>query len=207
MWQIEKTTKHCQSCSRTIETSENYFSALFPASPEPNRAQESKEQPESRLVRQDFCANCWERRTASGEDMPFSFWQTVINPPLEPPKTPKQILLSFFDNLFISAKDNGGSAFISGGEPETATSPESGLPPAVPTNTALKDRVKYLFSLILLRKKLLRLKETFHKDNARFLLMERVSDNKSYQVPEITITESELVSLRDEFSKLFEFRI
>ncbi|MDI6789053.1 MAG: hypothetical protein QME51_11835, partial [Planctomycetota bacterium] len=71
----------------------------------------------------------------------------------------------------------------------------------------LKQQVKYLFALILLRKKLLRLKESFIKQGVKFLILERVSDNRPYEVLEVSISDNEFIALRDEFSKLFEFRI
>jgi hypothetical protein len=244
MWQIEKTTKRCQNCTRTIETGKDYFSALFQnqaaesgkAAPgTPNGARPKKAVPSgtnaSGLMRQDFCTNCWERRTASGEESPFSFWQTRIAAPSEPPKTPRQVLLTFFDNLFIEpveSKENTvgeghdkPKSVVSVSRPHDSSPPEADLPQAqgsqkktasetVLTATAdskLKSQVKYLFSLILLRKRLLKLKESIHKDNMKFLVFERVSDNKIYEIQEIDISEQELISLRDEFSKLFEFRI
>lgn len=258
MWQIEKTTKHCQNCTSTIEVGKNYFSALFQnQAPLTGQApmKQSRQGPQSekiplptnasRLVRQDFCTNCWEKRTASGEEPPFSFWQTKISTPPEPPKTPRQVLLTFFDNLFIKPEASPSNAVGEESEKASDTSIEL-INPADPVrdrssqrddrksetpistlskdktketvsnkasfisngaDTKLKSQVKYLFALILLRKRLLKLKESVHKNDMRFLVFERVFDNKIYEIPEITISEQELISLRDEFSKLFEFRI
>jgi len=218
MWQIEKTTKHCQNCTGIIEVGKIYFSALFHS-----QASQSEKIPllidASRLMRQDFCANCWEKRTASGEESPFSFWQTKIAASSELPKTPRQILLTFFDNLFIESeapihpplagKQDALDEITDKPENEkTATSSDStAIPIAIGNDTKLKSQVKYLFALILLRKRLLKLKESVHKNDMRLLVFERVSDNKIYEIPEISISEQELISLRDEFSKLFEFRI
>ncbi|MFH0888131.1 MAG: hypothetical protein V1871_02860 [Planctomycetota bacterium] len=211
MWQIEKTTKHCQNCVSIIEVGKNYFSALFQ-----NQAPQSEKIPlstnESRLIRQDFCTNCWEKRTASGEEPPFSFWQTKISTPPEPPKTPRQVLLTFFDNLFIKPeapieKAVDGVTDIPKEEQTTVSSKDSATILNITADTKLKSQVKYLFALILLRKRLLKLKESIHKNDKRFLVFERVFDNKIYEIPEISISEQELISLRDEFSKLFEFRI
>ncbi len=214
MWQIEKTTKHCQDCNSTIGVSQHYFSALFPNTGAPSSAAPAATKgspvgageprptgdPVGRLLRRDFCANCWERRTAAGEEPPFSFWQTVIDPPAEPPKTPREVMLNFFDNLFVDPAASVPAA-IEG-------SPVVGAPPvqAIP-DTRLKSQVKYLFALIMMRKKLLRLKSPLTRDNARYLVLERFGDNKSYEVQEVNISDEELTSLRQEFSQLFEFRI
>ncbi|MEW6025884.1 MAG: hypothetical protein AB1599_01125 [Planctomycetota bacterium] len=213
MWQIEKTTKRCQECDAIIEVSRHYFSALFPNLPAPGcaglaadrsagQAGPTDKAGEPRLLRRDFCANCWEKRTAAGEETPFSFWQTVIEPPAEPPKTPREVLLNFFDNLFREA-------------PETPAAENTPAKPqrspdyfgAPPSDTRLKLQVKYLFALILMRKKLLRLKSPLTKDNIRYLVLERFSDAKVYEVAEVNISDAELDSLRNEFSQLFEFRI
>ncbi|MBI5779067.1 MAG: hypothetical protein HZA49_06385 [Planctomycetes bacterium] len=195
MWQIEKTTKRCQECNSTIEVSQHYFSALFP--------NPTDKTGEPRLLRRDFCANCWERRTAAGEEPPFSFWQTVIEPPAEPPKTPREVLLNFFDNLFKEAT-------------EVPAAENTSVP--VVQDTRLKSQVKYLFALIMMRKKLLRLKSPLTRDNTRYLVLERFAkpqrspdnfggDAKVYEVAEVNISDEELDSLRQEFSQLFEFRI
>ena len=225
MWQIDKTTKSCQNCNAPIEVSHHYFSALFlnstppssvaPVAPlsgavegEPSQkrgsGQPDKSQSrqggtagESRLLRRDFCANCWERRTAAGEEPPFSFWQTIIEAPAEPPKTPRQILLNFFDNLFVDAAASAQT-------PEGLQVPGSVLQAS---DTRLKSQVKYLFALIMMRKKLLRLKSPLTRDNVRYLVLERFGDSKSYEVQEVNISDEELISLRQEFSQLFEFRI
>ncbi|MFH1231106.1 MAG: hypothetical protein V1709_06370 [Planctomycetota bacterium] len=206
MWQIEKTNKHCQNCTNTIEVGNDYFSALFQSAHNLNveKPKEAGYVPgtgESRLVRQDFCSNCWEKRTASGEEPPFSFWRTRITTLPEPPKTPRQILLNFFDNLFIEPEAPAEN--IADEEPEKEL--------INTTDTKLKSQVKYLFALILMRKRLLKIKESVHKNDIRFLVLVPTksvgTDNKIYEIPEINISEQELISLRDEFSKLFEFRI
>jgi len=212
MWQIEKTTKHCQNCNTSIEVSQHYFSALFPnlSAPELRQAGppstgdkgQKSEGAEPRLLRRDFCANCWERRTAAGEEPPFSFWQTVIEPPAEPPKTPREILLNFFDNLFKEPACAESPVCVppSGGIQDTRLTEPVG-------QARLKSQVKYLFALIMMRKKLLRLKNPLTKDNVRYLVLERFGDNRVYEVAEVNISDEELDSLRQEFSQLFEFRI
>jgi hypothetical protein len=181
MWQIDKSTKQCRNCGVFVGVNQDYFSALVV--PETNAGTEQPDNSSPRFIRYDFCINCWERRTASGEDTPFSFWQTRIATPPELPKTPKQVLLSFFDNLFVEEPHKENSI------------------------VGIKEQIKYLFSLILLRKRLLKLTRAEYKDNKRFLLLERTGDNKTYEVAEINISEKEFIALRNEFSKLFEFRI
>ena len=198
MWQIEKTTKRCQDCNASIEVSQHYFSALF-LNQNPTDKTGQTAGTESRLLRRDFCANCWERRTAAGEEAPFSFWQTIIEAPAEPPKTPREVLLNFFDNLF-----NEKAALSE--TPEVPQVQDTRLTEPV-GQARLKSQVKYLFALIMMRKKLLRLKSPLTRDNARYLVLERFGDSKTYEVAEVNISDEELTSLRQEFSQLFEFRI
>jgi len=198
MWQIEKTTKRCQDCNASIEVSQHYFSALF-LNQNPTDKTGQTAGTESRLLRRDFCANCWERRTAAGEEAPFSFWQTIIEAPAEPPKTPREVLLNFFDNLF-----NEKAALSE--TPEVPQVQDTRLTEPV-GQARLKSQVKYLFALIMMRKKLLRLKSPLTRGNARYLVLERFGDSKTYEVAEVNISDEELTSLRQEFSQLFEFRI
>jgi hypothetical protein len=229
MWQINKTTKKCQTCAKALGVNEDFFSALFYGLVEPAQAetkpdkkvcpplaapQETKETDSvadvQQLNRQDFCSNCWERRMASGDETPFSFWQTKYTKVPEPPKTPKQILISFFDNLFETLKTEVASqatpttseAIL---EPSQANAPAD--PASVRAQDKLKAQAKYLFALILMRKKILKLRETQRQDLNRTLILERSVDAKMYQVPEVSISEEELAALRDQFSNLFEFRI
>ena len=200
MWQIEKTTKRCQDCNASIEVSQHYFSALF-LNQNPTDKTGQTAGTESRLLRRDFCANCWERRTAAGEEPPFSFWQTSIEPPAEPPKTPREVLLNFFDNLFV---EDVMPAERPAENKDVIQVSNLGVPGP---DTRLKSQVKYLFALIMMRKKLLRLKSPLTRDNIRYLVLERFGDNKTYEVQEVNISDEELTSLRQEFSQLFEFRI
>lgn len=224
---IAKTSKQCHSCRKEFADNEAYFSSLamlnqpFPSeilrvngntqdksgptatTPSSKKAQADEEA--GHFERRDFCTACWEQAGAKQPDL-FSFWQmrVVVK---EAPKTPKDILINFFDNLIeppSSRQDDG----ITGQAPATAI------------DTALRPKVIYLFALILIRKRILKLKQSIVRDNPfgntqdrqRLLILERNLDGsntnvKTYEVPDIDIPENELVSLRDEFSRLFEFKI
>ncbi|HLD35548.1 MAG TPA: hypothetical protein VJC37_02415, partial [Planctomycetota bacterium] len=150
-------------------------------------------------------------------------WQTVIDPPAEPPKTPREVLLNFFDNLFLDTAVSTQTA--TEGSPVVPADSQAGEAPQAPDTrltelvgqARLKSQVKYLFALIMMRKKLLRLKSPLTKDNVRYLVLERFAappdgskagqGGKVYEVAEVNISDAELDSLRQEFSQLFEFRI
>jgi hypothetical protein len=214
---IAKTSKQCHSCQKEFAAEEMYFSSLAtinPATCPTGTKMSGKGQEESEhFERRDFCTACWEQAGAKQPDL-FSFWQMKVVVK-EPPKTPKDILINFFDNLIEppSSRQNDGI---------------TGQAPATTIDTALRPKVIYLFALILIRKRILKLKQSAVRENPfpsgilrvngntqdkqRLLILERNLDGsntnvKTYEVPDIDIPENELVSLRDEFSRLFEFKI
>ena len=178
--------------------------------------------------RQDYCRPCWEHKTDAPflrQDKPFSFWQSKLALKNKP-KTPKEILVSCFDNL-INPPPKAEPAAEASSTTETQ-------PPAANSSVApeLRPKVIYLFSLILLRKKILKLKESKNKDGQEFLIMEKTglpvkqSENQPavspsavssgpnckaepqiYEIPDLKISEEELVLLRNEFTRLFEFEL
>lgn len=222
---IAKTSKHCHSCRKEFIADEVYFSSLAMLNqpgatasvsqpllaglsadlpevpPETNKSSKKTGKPKKAIVkeetehfeRKDFCTACWEQSGAKQPDM-FSFWQMKVVVK-EAPKTPKDILVNFFDNLVSPPAD--------------VSTPGQ---PAPAIDSTLRPKVIYLFALILIRKRILKLKQSAVRDNQRLLVLERPVDGsntnvKTYEVPDIDIPPEELVSLRDEFSRLFEFKI
>ncbi|MFH1226399.1 MAG: hypothetical protein V1701_00670 [Planctomycetota bacterium] len=164
------------------------------------KKQVSVQDEQERFARNDFCTACWEQSGAKQPDL-FSFWQMKLAAK-EQPKTPKEILISFFENMINPQPQEAGNAACAIVDP------------------ALKSKVVYLFSLILIRKRLLKLKQTAVRDNQRLLILERTIENpkaaletnaeptiKTYEVPDMDIPQEDLISLRNEFSRLFEFKI
>lgn len=203
-WDFGKTTKKCTDCNKTLPTDEFFFSALFflrtarPPAGQANPQDESVDESvrpdatsgrlggDGRFLRQDYCATCW----TSKRESVFSYWKTKITAK-QITKTPREVLIEFFDNLLNYSQDK---------------------PPMVPDDKAAMDeairsKIIYLFSLILLRRKIFKIKESIRKDNQPFIVFERVPDGKGYEVAELSISEEELVKLKDQFSKLFEFEI
>jgi hypothetical protein len=171
-WQITKRTRKCFKCQKPFENKIPFYSALM------YELIDKKEQ----LLRQDYCTACWDPKLTNL----FSFWQTALIQ-LTKPKTAKEVLIGFFDNLINPASND-----------ET---------PAPDLQSEMRSKAIYLFTLILLRKKILKLKDEVIKDNQTYLIVERYSDNKVYEILNLNIAEDELQTLRDEFSRLFEFEI
>ncbi len=171
-WQISKSTKKCSGCQKTFEANASFYSALV------CETINQKEQ----LSRQDYCPACWNPESKNF----FSFWQThlIIK---NKPKTAKEVLIDFFDNLFASNNQEQTD--------QVSIKPD------------MKPKVTYLFALILLRKKILKLKSELNKNDQEYLVLERSSDNKTYEVPNLNITPDELIPLKNEFERLFEFEI
>ncbi len=151
----------------------------------------------------------------------FSFWQTQMAVKNKP-KTPREVLISFFDNLINSApgpettEAQPAAADLSAealAKEETdppvqqteETSPSDEEKNKASITAKLRPKVIYLFSLILLRKKILKLTGQKTKDGQDFLLMEKVGSQKKYEIADLKIEEEELITLREEFANLFEF--
>jgi len=204
VWQVAKSTKKCAGCERGLDPDEEYFAALFINPP----AEGSKAQKDE-FGRKDYCLACWanstnpdgfsEREPGTGKpNAIFSFWKTRMAP-ARVAKTPRQVLIEFFDNLvqpeFQPPEGDSASLTPEPAERGAAVIPES------------RDKITYLFALILLRKRIFKIKENITREEQSYLAFERIPDGKVYEVKELTISDEELVSLRDEFSKLFEFEI
>jgi len=191
-WEFGKSTKKCAACDRAFGSGEEYFSALFWKA-----TTDYTETVKENFIRKDYCIPCWEKKPsdAAGKTTGkpdkdassnvFSFWKTRITVK-EVVKTPREVLVEFFDNLI---------------EPSFQPKPDAPIP------AEIRQKVIYLFALVLLRKKVLRIKENVSREGQPFIIFERTPDGKVYEVLDLTISENELVSLRNEFSKLFEFEI
>jgi hypothetical protein len=197
-WEFGKGKKTCSSCAKPLAEGEYLFSALFLNKPQEAERQRSPDQigNAEQFLRSDYCGACWESKSQGV----FSFWRTQITKKAQP-KTPREILVEFFENL-ISAN--------SGVDP--AGNPSDNKLSYI--NEAMRPKIIYLFSLVLLRRKIFRIKENIVKpaspaggDNRTYLVFERIPDNKVYEVPEMAITDEELAGLKDQFAKLFDFEI
>jgi hypothetical protein len=58
---IRKASAHCLACGKRFEHLQKHFSQVNPA-------------PEEELVREDYCAACWESGRAADAEHAFSFW-------------------------------------------------------------------------------------------------------------------------------------
>lgn len=174
-WNFSKSARKCAGCEQPFPTGEFFFSAIF--SPAPDETKGRTKDVEN-FIRRDYCEPCWGKKPEGI----FSFWKTRLTPKT-PPKTPREVLVEFFDNLLNP----------------TATS--------LNIDDAIRTKVSYLFSLVLLRRKIVKIKENITKDNQPYLVLERIPDGKIYEVPELSISEDELVTLREQFSGLFEFKL
>ncbi|MBI4835458.1 MAG: hypothetical protein HY811_11665 [Planctomycetes bacterium] len=176
-WEFGKGKKICSSCTKPVAEGEYLFSALL--------LDETKKSAEQ-FLRNDYCGACWESKSQGV----FSFWRTQVTKKIQP-KTPREILVEFFENLIAPVQDK-----------------------PVEVDEALRPKIIYLFSLVLLRRKILKIKENIVKpaslaggDNQPYLVFERIPDGKIYEVPEMAITDEELTGLKDQFAKLFDFEI
>ena len=130
---------------------------------------------ESRFGRVDSCLACWESLFPAGGDPPFSSWSTTA------PKRGKRRLedvnamVEFFKRLV-----------------ET----RSGDP--------LQDKVLYLTSLLLMRKRRVKAAGSKSRDGRTLLVLEKAWDGETVEIADPAIPDEELGTLKAELERMFD---
>ncbi len=106
---------------------------------------------------------------------PYSFWRTRAPEPKERKREDRAALLAFFERLMDSPREG------------------------------TEGKVAFVLSLLLLRKRVLRLKHRVVRDGGgETLLLERCSDGRSYAVEDPGLGEADLSQIGADMSKLLE---
>ena len=170
-WDFGKTTRKCAGCSNNLPEEEFFYSTLF-VNPDVKAKGDN-------FLRRDYCNPCWEKKPEGV----FSFWKAKLTKK-QAPKTPREVLVEFFDNLVNPVPDAQSEIAVEA-----------------------RPKIMYLFGLILLRRRIVKIKENILKDNQSYIVFERIPDGKIYEVPEMALSDAELISLKDQFAKIFEFEV
>jgi hypothetical protein len=109
---------------------------------------------------------------------PFSFWKTAVPRKEEKKKVDRRAIMDFFERLYAA---------------------EDPIP--------ARARLLYLFALILLRKKVLKLVDVSTEGGGEVLACERVGTGERFIVPNPGIADSEIEGLREEMSRVFEMAL
>jgi hypothetical protein len=75
---------------------------------------------------------------------------------------------------------------------------------ADPQGSGNAAKLQYLLALVLMRKRVLRMKDQVRDEHGTFLEVESLPDHVMYRVPDLEIPEAEMGALKDEFSKMLE---
>lgn len=130
---------------------------------------------EGRFGRIDACVRCWDKLFPAGGEAPFSSWTTTA------PKRGKRRLedvkamVEFFKKLV-----------------ETRT------------GDSLHDKVLYLTSLLLMRKRRVRAAGSKTVDGRNLLVLEKAWDGETVEIADPAIPDAELGTLKAELERMFD---
>jgi len=130
---------------------------------------------EGRFGRVDSCLSCWMKLFPDGGEAPFSSWTTTA------PKRGKRRLedvnamVEFFKRL-VEARS---------GDP-------------------LQDKVLYLTSLLLMRKRRVKAAGSKSKDGRTLLVLEKAWDGETVEIADPAIPDEELGTLKAELERMFD---
>jgi len=133
---------------------------------------------EGRFERIDTCLACWDRLFPAGAEAPFSFWTTTA------PKREKrrlediQAMVEFFKRL---------------AERRSAD--------------PVHEKVLYLTSLLLMRKRRVKPAGAKRVDGRSFLVLEKAWDGETVEIADPVIGDAEIESLRSELERLFDVEV
>ena len=169
-WGFDRGAGACARCGREFKPGEVRGSALYDEG--------------ATLVRRDYCAECWEKRTP-GE---FSFWRTVVPEPEEEEEGRKRRFSRAIDadTLFDILRDTPDS-----------TDPR-------------KMRFRFVIALMLMRRKKLKLVSIARRKAAEgpgtrdVLVLKRTGrgHKQTFDVADVKMSEEEMIAAQDEVGAL-----
>jgi len=165
---------------------------------------------EEDFARRNYCVSCWapEEDGASSVRVDrsgiFAYWRT--RRPEEPDGETVKIrfdplvVLEFFRGLGSKAEAESQA------EPEAAAEEEADAPPG-PSKSQRRD-LRFVLALLLIRKKILLLKGTFIRDDFEWLeLQERRESDRTYEIANPELSETELEQVRDAIGELLQMQV
>ena len=130
---------------------------------------------EGKFGRLDSCMPCWDKLFPTGGEVPFSSWTTTA------PKRGKKRLediramIEFFKRL-VETRDG----------------------------TPLQDKILYLTSLLLMRKRRVRAAGSKTDGSRRLLVLEKAWDGETVEIVDPAIPDDELATLKAELERMFD---
>ena len=165
------------------------------------------------FARRNYCVPCWvpeasPLQEAAGQAAPrgiFAYWRTQrpeeVDGEVARIRFDPQVVLEFFRGLGKPGNHDDGAAREDGLETGAAGAP------ADPSESQRRD-LRFVLSLLLIRKKVLLLKGTFIRDGFEWpQLQERGESEKAYEITNPELSEGELEQVRDAIGELLQMQV
>ncbi len=206
-YQIATPEHRCCSCEAEITPGGEFYSTVCFLGEE--------------FARRNYCVPCWVPEDsprqeagaggsawAAGQAAPrgiFAYWRTQrpeeVDGEVARIRFDPQVVLEFFRGLGKAGNQDDGAAREDGLETGAA-----GVP-AGPSESQRRD-LRFVLSLLLIRKKVLLLKGTFIRDDFEWLqLQERGESEKTYEISNPELSEGELEQVRDAIGELLQMQV
>ena len=196
-YQIATPEHRCCSCEAEIKPGGDFYSTVCFLGEE--------------FARRNYCVPCWvpeasPLQEAAGQAAPrgiFAYWRTQRPEEMDGEvariRFDPQVVLEFFRGL--GKPGNHDDAREDGLETGAAGAP------AGPSESQRRD-LRFVLSLLLIRKKVLLLKGTFIRDDFEWLqLQERGESEKTYEIANPELSEGELEQVRDAIGELLQMQV
>lgn len=170
---------------------------------------------EDEFARRNYCVPCWAPEDPGeadgaiskkpGRESIFAYWRTR-----RPEEQDGEVVKIRFDPVVVLEffRGLGGKGAAEGeAEGEEESAGEGAEPPAGPSESQRRD-LRFVLSLLLIRKKVLLLKGTFIRDQYEWLeLQERIEKDRTYEIANPELSESELEQVRDAIGELLQMQV
>ena len=180
-WTFQKLSKQCAKCTQGFKDEQPFISALFLS--------------DEAVQRKDFCLSCWNPADEPGH---FSFWKSAIPKKNAPKPDNRHNVLKVLEKLM------GQSAEPAGEDTAEAAAENTAQDAAQQLSEETRKKLIFLLALTLMRKKVLKLKESCTENNEELMILEKFSDGTILKIPVLAIPEAELNTLKDDLAKILD---
>jgi hypothetical protein len=181
-YEIQRCTRHCSTSGRELLPGEAFYSALVAEGAE--------------LCRLDYAADAWQ----GPPENTIGWWKSEIPDPKNRRMhwAPNDVMLQFFDELSGQPDEPSGEPDEPSSEPDEPSSE-----PDEPSGEPDKRAMKYVLSLLLVRRRVMRLEEneTDEQGNPLMVLYCPRRD-VTYKVPAVVPDPPTAEKIQDELAQL-----
>ena len=197
-YEIQRCTRHCSTSGRELLPGEPFYSALVTEGAE--------------LCRLDYAADAWQ----GPPENTIGWWKSEIPDPKNRRMhwAPNDVMLQFFDELGGQPDEQGGQPDELGGQPdeqggqpdEQGGQPdEQGGQPDERGGQPDRRAMKYVLSLLLVRRRVMRLEENETDERGNpLLVLYCPRRDATYKVPAVVPDQPTAEKIQDELTRLLE---